>query len=354
MFEGLRFPVVVAPMAGGPTTPQLVAAVTNAGGFGFLAGGYVTAEILTEAITKTTELTGDPFGVNLFIPGPRSTADISEHRERMRAEARRYGVEPGAAHWDDDGYASKLALVVRRRIPVVSFTFGLPSPDDVAQLHEIGSRIVITVTGPEEAQLAAAAGADVLCVQGFEAGGHRGLFADDPTVPAGGETYGLLAALRLISSVVDLPLIAAGGLVHGGDVAAVLVAGAVAAQLGTAFLRAEEAGTHPTHQRILVEARETAITRAFTGRPARGLVNRVLTEQSERAPAAYPDLHHLSKPIRTAAGKADDPEAMSLWTGQTYSLAPVGSAAEIFATLQREARCALRAVGSLGVGALGQ
>ncbi|MDT7727466.1 MAG: nitronate monooxygenase [Actinomycetota bacterium] len=342
MFERLRFPVIVAPMAGGPTTPALVSAVTAAGGFGFLPGGYLPTEALAERMAKTAELTPEPFGVNLFLPGAPSMADLSGHRERMLAEARRYGVEPGDAHWDDDAYPAKLDLVVERRIPVVSFTFGLPSVEDVGRLHDVGSEVVVTVTSPEEADLAAAIGADALCVQGFEAGAHRGLFADDPAHPAGGEVYGLLAALRLVSAVTDLPLIATGGLIHGGDVAAVLVAGAVAAQLGTAFLRAGEAGTQPVQQRALAEGgRKTAFTRAFTGRPARALVNRVLTEQSADAPSAYPDVHHLTRPIRAASAQAGDPEAMSLWAGQTYQLAGAGPAAEIFAKLEREARAAL-------------
>lgn len=348
MFESLRFPVIAAPMAGGPTTPELVAAVTGAGGFGFLAGGLVTADVLGERLTKTAELTGAPFGVNLFVPGTPSTADVSGHRERLRAEAGRYGVELGEPHWDDDGYPSKLDLVAARRIPVVSFTFGLPPAADVARLHEGGSRVLVTVTSPEEAELAAQAGADALVVQGFEAGGHRGLFADDPAHPAGGEVYGLLAALRLTMSVVELPLIAAGGLIHGADVAAVLVAGAVAAQLGTAFLRADEAGTQPTHHRALAAGgRKTAITRVFSGRPARGLVNRMVTELSSQAPAAYPDLQHVSQPVRTASGKAGDPEAMSLWAGQTYPLAGTGPAAEIVAKLEREARAAFARAGAI-------
>jgi nitronate monooxygenase len=350
MFESLRFPVIVAPMAGGPTTPELVAAVTAAGGFGFLGAGYLTGDALADLVAKTAELTGEPFGVNLFVPGPPSTADVSGHRERMLAEAVRYGVEPGEPHWEDDNYPAKLDIVVERRVPVVSFTFGLPSAEDVGRLHEVGSQVVVTVTSPEEAQLAAEVGADALSVQGFEAGGHRGLFVDDPALAAGGEVYGLLAALRLVSSVVDLPLIAAGGLVHGADVAAVLVAGAVAAQLGTAFMRADEAGTNTIQRHALADGgRKTAFTRAFTGRPARGMVNRVITELSEQAPSAYPDLHHLSKPIRGAATKAGDPEAMSLWAGQTYTLAGTGPAADIFATLEREARKAFsRASRTLG------
>jgi nitronate monooxygenase len=344
MFEDLRFPVIVAPMAGGPSTPELVAAVTDAGGFGFLPAGYLDAGALEERIEKTATLTDAPFGVNLFVPGERSSAELSAHTERLRAEGERYGVAPGEPRWDDDDYPAKVRLVARRRIPVVSFTFGLPSRDDVALVREAGGTVVVTVTCPDEAVRAAEIGADALCVQGFEAGAHRGLLTDDADLSAGGELYGLLAALRLVSARVRLPLIAAGGLVHGADVAAVLVAGAVAAQLGTAFLRADEAGTTPLHRRALAEGeRATAFTRAFSGRPARGLVNRFLTEHSVDAPAAYPQLHHLSKPIRAAATAAGDPEAVSLWAGQTYPLAPSGPAAQIVERLRAEATAAFEA-----------
>ncbi|MFD9964461.1 nitronate monooxygenase [Amycolatopsis sp. NPDC058986] len=341
MFEDLEFPVIAAPMAGGPTTPALVAAVTKAGGFGFLAAGYLTPQALAERIDETAALTPGVFGVNLFVPGPRSAADLSAHRERMRAEARRYGVEPGEPLWDDDAYLGKFEVVAERRMPVVSFTFGIPGEADIARLHENGSKVLVTVTSPWEAELAAAAGADALVVQGFEAGAHRGLFADDPASPAGGETYGLLALLRLVAARVDLPLVATGGLVHGADIAAVLAAGADAAQLGTAFLQADEAGTSGPHRAALAEGtRATAFTRAFSGRPARGLVNRVLTELSAEAPSAYPQLHHISRPVRAAAAKAGDPEALSLWAGQTYPLAGDGSAESIVERLRAEARTA--------------
>ncbi|SEP45703.1 NAD(P)H-dependent flavin oxidoreductase [Amycolatopsis saalfeldensis] len=343
MFEDLDFPVIAAPMAGGPTTPELVAAVTAAGGFGFLAAGYLTAETLEAKIAHTTQLTGGRFGVNLFVPGGRSAADLTAHRERLLTEARRYGVEPGEPRWDDDEYPAKLDLVVARRVPVVSFTFGAPTSAEVDRVHEAGGRVAVTVTSPHEADLAAARGADALVVQGFEAGGHRGLFTDDATGPAGGEQYGLLALLRLIGARTSLPLIATGGLVHGADVAAVLAAGASAAQLGTVFLRADEAGTAAPYRRVLAAAdRATAFTRAFSGRPARGLVNRVLNDLSAHAPAAYPQLHHLSKPIRAAAAKAGDPEAMSLWAGQTYPLTTEGPAASIIERLRGEARTAAK------------
>ncbi|UJW32253.1 nitronate monooxygenase [Saccharothrix sp. AJ9571] len=342
MIGELRVPVLVAPMAGGPSTPELIAAATRAGTSGFLAAGYLTAEALAAQIDRTRELTDAPFGVNLFVPGERSGHDLASYQLRLLAEAQRYGVEPGVPDWDDDHYAAKLDLVVAQRIPLVSFTFGRPSAADVERLHAAGSRVVVTVTGPAEARLAAEVGADALCVQGFEAGAHRGLFTDEETEAAGGETYGLLAALRLVAAEVDLPLIATGGLVHGADIAAVLAAGAVAAQLGTAFLRADEAGTNETYRRALAEGgRRTAFTRAFSGRPARGLVNRFLLEHSGLAPAAYPQVNSLSKPIRAAAAKAGDPEALSLWAGQTYSLSRSAPAAEIIGTLHTELRAAV-------------
>jgi nitronate monooxygenase len=318
MFHTLAVPVIAAPMAGGPSTPELVAAVNEAGGFGFLAAGYVTVEQLAEKITRTGELTTKPFGVNLFVPGTRPTSDISAYVRRVTACAEKVGAAPGDPRWDDDNYAAKLELVLALRVPVVSFTFGLPDADDVQRLNAAGSTIVVTVTTPSEARQARQIGADVLCVQGSDAGGHRGTFADDGISPGGGELYGTLAAIRLVKSAVDLPVIATGGLVSGADVAAVLAAGAVAAQLGTAFLGCPEAGTTATQREALAEgARRTALTRAFSGRPARGLVNRFLIEPSPHAPAAYPNVHHLTRPVR-ATGEV---EVMSLWAGTTYPLA---------------------------------
>lgn len=342
MIEQREIPVIAAPMAGGVSTPDLAAAVSSAGGLGFLAAGYLSEEALRAQIARTRELSGEPFGVNLFVPGARSTTDLDAYRARIAAEARRYGVEPGAPHWDDDLYQAKVELVLSERVPVVSFTFGAPDPSTVERLHAAGIEVVVTVTTPGEARRAAEVGADVLCVQGSEAGGHRAVFDDDGRTAGGGPLYGLLAALRLIRVEVDLPLIAAGGLVCGADVAAVLAAGAVAAQLGTAFLVSDEAGTQPAQrQEIAAGQRETALTRAFSGRPARGLVNRFLTEHSEEAPAAYPQLHHMTKPIRGAAGKAGDPEAISLWAGQTYAQATPMPADELVRRLVADARVAM-------------
>jgi nitronate monooxygenase len=333
MFHTLAVPVIAAPMAGGASTPELVAAVNDAGGLGFLAAGYVTVEQLAEKIKRTQELTGAPFGVNLFVPGTRPTADISSYVERVTRCAEKVGAVPGDPRWDDDNYGAKLELVLALRVPVVSFTFGLPDADDVHRLKAAGSTVVVTVTTPSEARQAQQIGADVLCVQGSDAGGHRGTFTDDGISPGGGELYGTLAAIRLVKGAVDLPVIATGGLVHGADVAAVLAAGAVAAQLGTAFLGCPEAGTAAAQREALCEgARRTALTRAFSGRPARGLVNRFLIEHTPHAPAAYPNVHHLTKPVR-ATGEL---EVMSLWAGTTYPLAPAAPAAEVVRRLNEE------------------
>lgn len=335
MFDRLEVPVIAAPMAGGASTPELVAEVGRAGGMGFLAAGYQSVEAVAEQVNATTALTDRPFGVNLFVPGPRSTADVKGYRERVRAQS---PTEPGEPRWDDDSYAAKLELLMALRVPVVSFTFGLPTAADVDRLHAAGTTAVVTVTTPREAEQAARIGADALCVQGSDAGGHRGTFADDGVSPGGGELFGVLAALRLVRDRVNLPLIAAGGLVHGADVAAVITAGAVAAQLGTAFLPTPEAGTSPAHRQALADGtRRTALTRAFSGRPARGLVNRFLTENAGHAPAAYPEVHHLTKPVRATG----DPELMSLWAGQTYPLVRPAPAAEVVARLLAEARQAL-------------
>jgi nitronate monooxygenase len=238
--------------------------------------------------------------------------------------------------WDDDGYPDKLALLVADPVPVVSFTFGCPDPHAVSRLHAVGTQVLATVTSPEEARQAGAAGVDGLVVQGMEAGAHRGVFDNDPADPAGGQQYGLLALLRLVAAATDLPMVATGGIVDGAGVAAVLAAGAVAAQLGTAFLVCPEAGTKPAHRAALADpdAPATAITRAFTGRPARGIRNTFLDAHTAAAPAAYPQVHHMTRPIRAHG----DPASMNLWAGQAYPLVRPLPAAELVATLTAEAR----------------
>ncbi|HVK22938.1 MAG TPA: nitronate monooxygenase [Actinokineospora sp.] len=314
--------LIVAPMAGGPSTPELVAGAVEAGAFGFLAAGYLTADALRTQIEATRALTGGPFGVNLFVPGDASTDDLAPYRDLVSREAARLGTEVGRPEWDDDEFAAKLDVVLDARVGVVSFTFGLPTPADLARLRAAAVTTVATVTTPVEARAAHAV--DMLCVQGGAAGAHRGSFANEI------QLYDLLPLLGLIAAATDQPLIATGGLMHGADVAAVIAAGAIAAQLGTAFLRCPEAGTLPAHRAALAAGeRDTVVTRAFSGRPARGMANRFITEYGPHAPAAYPEIHHLTRPVRAAAARAGDQEAMALWAGQGYPLAREMPVAEL-------------------------
>jgi nitronate monooxygenase len=327
--ELLRRPVIQAPMAGDPSTPALAAAVSAAGGLGFLAAGYKSAERVAADIAAVRAATDRPFGVNVFVPDPRpvDVAAVRRYRDSLASEATRYGVPLGEPRVDDDGWAAKLDLLVAERVPVASFAFGCPAAFEVARLRAAGTLVVATVTSVPEARIAAAAGADLLCVQGVEAGGHRGTFADAP-----GDTA-LLPLLALVSAAVDLPLVAAGGIMTAAGVAAVLAAGAVAAQCGTAFLAADEAGTPAVHRAALVDpASTTSLTRAFSGRWARGIANRFMLSHAD-APAGYPAIHHVTRPLRAAAVAAGDPGGMNMWAGQGHSLVRSAPAADILRLL---------------------
>jgi nitronate monooxygenase len=339
VLDQLAVPIVQAPMAGGPSTPALATAVCNAGGLGFLAAGYKTAAAMRQDIAQTRAGTARPFGVNVFLPGrgPADPAVVEAYAERLRSDARRAGVALGAPAFDDDDFDAKLAVLQDEHVAVVSFTFGCPPAEVVDDLQRVATAVWVTVTDVEEARAAAEAGADALVVQGVEAGGHRGSFVDrDDRVD-----YGILALLALVSAQVDLPLVATGAIATGEAVAAVLVAGAAAAQVGTAFMRCPEAATSPAHSAALASARATGLTRAFSGRLARGIVNRLQAEHTSAAPVAYPEIHHLTAPLRAHGRSVGDPDLINLWAGQTHDLALKAPAAEVLARLDRDARRAV-------------
>jgi nitronate monooxygenase len=335
--DDLEHPIVQAPMGGGPSTPALAAAVAEAGGLGFLAAGYKTPQAVGADIEALRALTDRPFGINLFAPPgqPADPAAITAFAATLEPEADRFGAPVGAPRHDDDGWDAKLALVASLDVPVVSFTFGCPEPHVIAALHDAGTAAWVTITTPDEARLAAEAGADALVVQGVEAGGHRGSFDDG----APGE-IGLLALLQLVRPVTDLPLVATGGLATGRAVAAVLALGAAAAQLGTAFMLCPEAATAPAHRAAIEADLPTGLTRAFTGRLARGIVNRWMAEHPD-APSAYPDVHYLTAGIRAAARERDDPDGFNLWAGQAHQLAEAVPAGELVRRLAAEAHAVL-------------
>jgi nitronate monooxygenase len=341
ILDQLNVPVVLAPLAGGPSTPELTAAVSGAGGLGFLGSGYLRARDLVARIAAVRRLTSAPFGVNVFSPGPGPTEPTAyaAYLDRLRGWAQHADAELGDPRYSDDDWGAKLALLTADPVAVVSFTFGCPDPATVDSLRSAGSEVWVTVTTPREASYAEAAGASALVVQGAEAGGHRGSFEDDPELPV----YGLLALLALVRATVSLPLVATGGIADGHGVAAVLCAGASAAQLGTAFMLAPEAGTSDAHRAALRGAEQTVLTRAFTGRLARGIRNRFIAEHDRDAPVAYPELHHVTAPMRRRAREQGDPDRINLWAGEAHQLALEVPAAEIVRRISAGARDAVEA-----------
>jgi nitronate monooxygenase len=321
-----RLPLVQAPMAGGPSTPELAAAVSAAGGFGFVAGGYLTPDALRQVLDRTRALTGAPVGANLFVPGPTEADDdaIAAYAGQLAPEAERFGVALGEPRWADDAFEAKVDLLCAAGVHTVTFTFGVPPAGAVARLRDVGAVIGVTVTSAREAQIAASAGADLLVVQGTEAGGHQGIF--DPREPNRTPLRTALAEIRPLG----LPMVAAGGIMSAADVRDVLDAGAVAAQIGTALLCTPEAATSAPYRRALLEDRyaETLITRAFSGRWARGLANRFAVEHHD-APGGYPHIHHLTRPLRVAAAAADDPDVPNLWAGTGWREVRAEPAADV-------------------------
>jgi nitronate monooxygenase len=341
VLEAMEVPIVQAPMAGGPSSPALVAAVGHAGGLGFLGAGYLSPQQLADDIAAVRTAFAGPFGVNVFV-GEASAAtrsSVDAYAEEIAAEAARIGVGLGVPRFDDDDFDAKVELLCDDPVAVVSFTFGLPPADVVRRLAAGGCEVWITVTSPDEALAAAALRPDALVVQGIEAGGHRGVVVDDDEA----SDLTLLAALQLIAPVVDRPLVAAGGLVTGAAIAAVLVAGAAAAQLGTAYLRCPEAGTSPVQRAATATATRTVLTRAFSGRLARGIENRFHREHGSTAPRAYPEVNHLTAPLRAHGRSTGDADLVNLWAGQTHQLAQARPAGELTRALADEARRAIAA-----------
>ncbi len=323
-----RARVVLAPMAGGPTTVELVAAAADAGCFGLLAAGYLTVDGLSERIDDLRSRSPHPFGVNVFVPAPDHhglTRSATDFGERLEPLAELSGIALGRPRWDDDHYDAKVELLLDARPSVVSFAFGWPSLGDVGRLRAAGIEVWVTVNDPRQVAWALELGADAVVAQGDEAGGHRGGPVDEP--------HGI-ARMDLVSAVRTLVdgrarVIAAGGVMASLDVAATLAQGADAVACGTAFLRADEAGTSPVHRDAVAREGETVVTRAFTGRSARALRTSWTELFTDGAPAAYPHVHHLTKPLRDHGRATGSPDLVHLWAGTGHASARAASASEI-------------------------
>jgi NAD(P)H-dependent flavin oxidoreductase YrpB (nitropropane dioxygenase family) len=323
-------PVLAAPMAGGPSTPRLVSAAASVGSLGFLAGGYKTPEVLAEQI-RTVRSGAVAFGVNVFVPNPVKVdrQEFDRYRRLIQPEAEMYEIDLTSMRptEDDDHWQAKMDLLLSDPVPVVGFTFGIPEGDVIAALHRAGTTLVQTVTSVEEARRAADSGIDVLAVQSFQAGAHWGTMT--PQQPP--ELTPLPELIRQVGQVVELPLLAAGGIATSSDVAAALSAGAAAAMVGTVLLRTDESGAAPPYKAALGERGHlpTVVTRAFTGRPARAVPNLFTDRYHAAAPFGYPAVHHLTSPIRRAAAAAGDAERINLWAGTGYRHAGTGPVADV-------------------------
>lgn len=317
--------IIQAPMAGGPTTPSLVKAVCDAGALGFLAGGYLSPQALDQQIADV----GDrQFGVNLFVPESRhpKADDLVSYRHALQPAFTEFGIDlPAVPSLTDDSFDAKLDIVLQHRPDYCTFTFGLPATRVVSSLQAVGIRVGISVTTVSEALKAAENCADFLILQGPGAGGHSGQF-DQAAEPS---TTPLLEFIDEARSKITLPLVAAGGIATPADAATLLERGAVAVQIGTRFLTSHEAGTKPCHRRALIEGTytETVRTRAFSGRPARGLRNEFIDRFDSEAVIGYPQVNTLVGSLKKAAG--DNPAWQNLWAGTGWAECREQSAAEI-------------------------
>ena len=308
---------------------------------GHLAGGAMAPEAIESAVAAMRARTDAPFGVNLLM-APRAQPDAAEVDRALARLAPWYAElgEPLPAHPNEfaPDFESQLAAVVRAAPPVVSFTFGILTADQIDALHGAGTQVVGTATSVAEARAWAEVGADGICAQGFEAGGHRGHFLAEIEA----SLVGTMALTTLIGAAVDLPVIAAGGIMDGRGVAAALALGASAVQMGTAFLLADQASVSAPWRRSIqsVGDEPTRLTRAFTGRFARGIDNRFMRDLRavETEVPAYPVQNRLTQALRAAASKADNPDMVSLWAGQGVGLARPGEAGDMIQAWWRQAQ----------------
>ena len=344
---GMNYPIFQAPLAGGGDTPALVAAVCEAGGLGFIGAAYLTPEQIGEAARKLQTQTSRPFGINLFAPAPMPDPPENPQPalERVAPFFAELGLEPPVVPAPAaDSFNQQLIAALESGATVFSFTIGIMPKSAIEAIKRRGMFLIGTATTVEEAIVLENAGVDAIVTQGSEAGGHRATFGADFDA-------GLIGTISLVPQVVDavtVPVIASGGIMDGRGIAAALALGASAVQLGTAFLTCEEAGVPEAYKKAILGAREdqTRLTRAFSGRPARGIVNRFMLEvdRNDTADAIlpFPLQNQLTRPLRNAAAKQGLAEFLSLWAGQGVRLAQREAAALLVKELARETERAIQ------------
>jgi nitronate monooxygenase len=357
---GVTHPIIQAPMAGGATTPELVAAVCEAGALGFVAGAYLTPEQLLETSRLVRARTSRPFGVNLFapLPVPAVPPDPGPALHRLAPYHAELGLPaPRLPEPAPDPFDELFGAALESGASVFSFTFGIAPEVAIDAAKRRGMLVVGTATTVDEAVRLERVGVDAVVAQGSEAGAHRGTFAADFAAAM----IGTMALVPQVVDAVGVPVIASGGIMDGRGLVAALALGADAVQLGTAFLTCDEAGAPEAYKDAILRAREdqTRVTRAFSGRPARGIVNRFLLDVDggggEEAILPYPLQNSLTRPLRAAAARQGQAELLSLWAGQGVRLARRQPAGALVARLVAESAAALGrlgGVGSTGAGAV--
>jgi nitronate monooxygenase len=336
---GIKYPIIQAGMAGGPTTPELVAAVSNAGGLGTLGAGYMAPEAIRRAVRSIRSLTSKPFGVNLFIP--ENPHEDQMKIEQMTEELNRYRDDlhiqvPESVQFTGQPFEDQLNVLIEEKVPVFSFTFGNPSHHVMSMLKEHNVKVIGTATTVREAKQLEKNDIDIVVGQGSEAGGHRGTFIgsfEDALV-------GSMALIPQLVDAIDIPVVASGGIMDGRGIVASMALGASGVQMGTAFLACSESGTHPKHKEALHSSTDesTVLTRAFSGKPARGIKNEFIVEM-EAGNAEFPDYpiqNALTGDVRKAAKAQNKSEYMSLWAGQASRLSRNLPATELLERLVDE------------------
>jgi len=347
----LSCPVIQAPMAGGGDTAELVAAVSNAGGLGSIGAAYLTPAQILERASAVRALTTRPFGINLFAPTPSARTgaqQIEAAIEYIVPYYRELGLaEPQPPTSASIGFDDQLSACLETDAALFSFTFGSLSHDTVERIRSQGKLVAGTATTVREAEALAATGVDVIMAQGSEAGGHRGTFASEFE----SAMVGVMALVPQIAETVPIPVIASGGIMNGRGIAAALALGACGAALGTAFLACPEAGVSEAYKKAIFSATEdeTRITRAFSGRPARGIVNRMIRDYASvpEKILPFPLQNSLTRPLRNGASSQGRTEFLSLWSGQGVRMARRIPAAELVARLESELIAAIDALSAL-------
>lgn len=340
---GMTSPVMQAPLGGGGDTPAMTAAVCSAGGLGFVGAAYMTPDGIAAATDAVRGVTNRAFGINIFAP-QRSAPDVdgAAALESAAPFFRELGLEePLKPDAGADPFAKLLPAALDSGARVFSFTFGTLPEAAMAELKQREIFIIGTATTVAEAIALQQSGVDAVTAQGAEAGGHRGSFdADGP-----GALVGTMALVPQIVDAVQVPVIASGGIMDGRGIAAALMLGAEAVQMGTAFLTTVEGGSPDAHKQAVMASgdNDTRITRAFSGRPARGITNRFMAETDAGADAIlpFPLQNHLTRPMRGAAGKAGKAEYLSLWAGQGTRMSRRMTTAELMQALDDETTAAL-------------